>query len=178
MIETVETGSGRAPAEGSAVAGRPLLFPLKQIVVPTDLSAASLKGVRYAVKLARHFNSMLTVLHVFKDPSPLGAITGYYFSDDFDQLQHEAQLKLTEIMDDVIVEHPKSVACCLFGRPSAQIVGMAKALNSDLLVISAHDYHGLKHLAGRSESERIIRYAPCPVLVVYQDESDFVPDAT
>jgi nucleotide-binding universal stress UspA family protein len=169
MIQTVETRSAKAPA--------PSLFPLQQIVVPTDLSEASLIGVRYAVKLAGHFDSMLTVLHVFKDPSPLGAITGYYFSDDFDQLRHEAQLKLTEIMDDVIVEHPRSVACCLFGRPSAQIVGMAKALNSDLIVISDHDYHGFRRLAGGCESERIIRYAPCPVLVVYQNGHDFVPEA-
>jgi nucleotide-binding universal stress UspA family protein len=81
MANTVETRTEGAPA----VAGSLSLFPVKHIVVPIDLSADSLKGVPYAVKLAQHFDSVLTVLHVFKHPPPLGAITGYYFSDDFDQ---------------------------------------------------------------------------------------------
>jgi nucleotide-binding universal stress UspA family protein len=134
--------------------------------------------VRCAIKLARHFDSELTILHAFKRPTLLGAITGgSHSSNDFDQSRREAEQNLSALLKDVRAEHSKSDICFLSGRPSAQIVTMAKALDTDLIVISAHEYHRLQSLVSGSASEQIIRCAPCPVLVVRQSEPDFIPDA-
>jgi nucleotide-binding universal stress UspA family protein len=170
MAEIVETRSAGQAAKQSAVTRKTPLYPVpvKRILVPTDLSAASLKGVAYAVKLARHFDAELTILHVSKhSPSPGSVIGGYYFSDDFDQSRREAHRKLAAILEEVGAEYAKANSCILFGRPATEIATTAKTLNSDLIVICAHHYNWLQRLFSGGESERIVRSAPCPVLVVH-----------
>ena len=41
---------------------------LNHILLPTDLSEASLPATRYAVQLARQFNSTLHLLYVMEEP--------------------------------------------------------------------------------------------------------------
>ena len=57
---------------------------------------------------------------------------------------------------------------------AVRIADVARELASDLLVISTHGYTGLKHVLMGSIAEHVVRYAPCPVLVVRQQEQEFV----
>jgi Universal stress protein family len=61
MAATIEARSTAISAKQSPVTGVPYPVPVKRILVPTDLSAASLKGVAYAVKIAQHFDAELTI---------------------------------------------------------------------------------------------------------------------
>ena len=42
----------------------------------------------------------------------------------------------------------------------------------DLIVISTHGYTGLAHVFMGSTAERVVRHAPCPVLVVRANGRD------
>ena len=61
------------------------------------------------------------------------------------------------------------------GVPYEEIVDVAKELAVDLIVIATHGYTALKHFLLGSTTERVVRLAPCPVLVVREGERDFVP---
>jgi nucleotide-binding universal stress UspA family protein len=52
------------------------------------------------------------------------------------------------------------------GRPYEESCAAAKALTADLIVQTTHGYTGLKHVWLGSTAERVVRHAPCPVLVV------------
>jgi nucleotide-binding universal stress UspA family protein len=52
------------------------------------------------------------------------------------------------------------------GKGYQEIVKAAKQLRADMIVISTHGYTGLKHTIMGSTSERVVRHAPCPVLVL------------
>jgi nucleotide-binding universal stress UspA family protein len=39
-------------------------------------------------------------------------------------------------------------------------------MKADMIVISTHGYTGLKHTIMGSTAERVVRHAPCPVLVL------------
>jgi nucleotide-binding universal stress UspA family protein len=54
----------------------------------------------------------------------------------------------------------------LKGRPFEEICRLARDRSIDLIVTSTRGITGLKHLALGSTAERVVRYAPCPVLVV------------
>jgi len=43
-----------------------------------------------------------------------------------------------------------------------------------MIVIATHGYTGWKHFAIGSTAERVVRAAPCPVLVVREKEHEFV----
>ena len=43
-----------------------------------------------------------------------------------------------------------------------------------LIVLATRGYSGLKHVLLGSTAERVVRHAPCPVLVVREHEHEFV----
>ena len=51
------------------------------------------------------------------------------------------------------------------GRPYEEIVRVAREIGADLIVLSTRGHSGLKHLLLGSTAERVVRNAPCPVLV-------------
>ena len=55
-----------------------------------------------------------------------------------------------------------------------EIVEAAKELDVDLIVTATHGYTGWKHFCIGSTAERVVRSAPCPVLVVREKEHEFV----
>jgi universal stress protein A len=59
------------------------------------------------------------------------------------------------------------------GLPSHEIVEVAKKMDVDLIVIATHGYTGWKHFCIGSTAERVVRAAPCPVLVVREKEHEF-----
>jgi nucleotide-binding universal stress UspA family protein len=61
---------------------------------------------------------------------------------------------------------------------AADIVEYARSEAIDLIVMGTHGRGVLQHLLMGSVAERVVRWAPCPVLTVRADERDFVqPDA-
>ena len=53
------------------------------------------------------------------------------------------------------------------GRPFEEICRLGRDCDIDLIVTSTRGNTGLKHLALGSTAERVVRYSPCPVLVVH-----------
>jgi nucleotide-binding universal stress UspA family protein len=51
---------------------------------------------------------------------------------------------------------------------------MAGRMDADLILLATHGYTGLKHVFLGSTTEQVVRYAPCPVLVVREKEHDFL----
>ena len=47
-----------------------------------------------------------------------------------------------------------------------EIVGLAKELGTDLIVMGCRGHRGIRRAIGGSVSDAVIRHAPCPVLVV------------
>ena len=54
------------------------------------------------------------------------------------------------------------------GRSFHEIATAARSRKADLIIISTHGYTGVKHALLGSTTERVVRHAPCPVLVVRQ----------
>ena len=60
------------------------------------------------------------------------------------------------------------------GMPSREIDLIAKEENADLIIISTHGRTGLQRVLMGGTAEQVVRYAPCPVLVVREHEHEFV----
>lgn len=59
------------------------------------------------------------------------------------------------------------------GIASHEIVEAAKDLDIDLIVMATQGYTGWRHFCIGSTAERVVRSAPCPVLVVREKEHEF-----
>ena len=64
----------------------------------------------------------------------------------------------------------KATAVVRDGKPFEEICHTAKTVGADMIVLTTHGYTGLKHVWLGSTVERVVRHAPCPVLVVRELE--------
>jgi universal stress protein A len=150
-------------------------FPLevRRILAPTDLSSESRKSLNYAVNLARHFGAKLTVCHVMEDAPAVDYALGTYREDRAAWLAERAE-KLQNLADSVAAQHPPTEPYFCTGDLVEEIVKVARLTQADLIVISTHAHPWFVRLFSGSDAERILRQSPCPVLIVRQEEHQFV----
>ncbi|HHY86015.1 MAG TPA: universal stress protein [Verrucomicrobia bacterium] len=148
---------------------------VKQILVPVDFSDASRKALHYAQSLGRQFHSELMILHVIVHvpPPQTLVIETEIFSTEYHE---QAAKQLAEWRKDV--SGPATVKAVVRQGLSAhhEIVEMARECNSDLIVIGNTGRSGLARMVLGSTAERVVRHAPCPVLVVRDSEHDFLEE--
>jgi len=154
----------------------PVRYPivLKRILAPTDLTPGARKAVKYALALAQHFDSQLTIMHVYYPADDAQFSTGNYDYKAAELERENAWDALDTFRSEIKQEYPRIDTLLRSGRPEEEIVEAAKDLDVDLIVLSTHNYHWFPHLVHGSDAERVLRHAPCPVLVVRKEEHDFV----
>jgi len=172
--------SANESSNGKARARVAPALQLRRILVPLDFSTPSLKALRYARAFAHQFKAGLVLLHVTEPvvfPSELGyaPLATETLERSF---QEDAQAKLSAIALEPTATALPVETVLRVGRPFHEIVSAAAELNTDLIIIATHGFTGLTHVLLGSTAERVVRHAPCPVLVVREQEHEFVADAS
>lgn len=152
----------------------PLRFKLGSILVPVDFSEPSRKALHYAKKFAQQFDATITLVHVVEPLAypPDFAVVPLLPPDIEETRTRELQAQLAELAANV-GGGVKTKAVVRTGRAWQEVVDFAKSGGFDLIVVSTHGYTGLKHALLGSVAEKVVRHAPCPVLVVRPEEHDF-----
>ena len=154
------------------------MIQLNRILVPTDFSEHSERAAAYALELARRFDAVeVHCLHVSDIPADLLATSAYYMtgpSEHFiDQVREESQKNLDAFIAKNLPGVPV-IKAFVEGGAFVEIVRYARDNKIELMVIATHGRTGLKHALFGSVAEKVIRKAPCPVLVVKRDEREFI----
>ena len=153
------------PAQSASTAPA---FRLKTILVPVDFSDCSKKALQYAVPFAKQFCAELKLLHVV-ELHPAGSEMAPYDFENVADGRKELQA-LQKTLGD-------SVTSSIFvrtGTPYLEIAEAARELGADLIVISTHGRKGFSRMFFGSTTEKIVRNAPCPVLIVRERERELV----
>jgi len=151
---------------------------LKKILVPTDFSEDSERAAVYAVELARRYGANeVHCIHVSDIPADLLATSAYYMTGPSEQFVEQVRTEGRKSLDAFVKANFKDLAVkavFLEGRPFVEIIRYARENQVDLIIISTHGRGGIKHALFGSVAEKVVRKAPCPVLVVKREERDFV----
>ena len=75
------------------------------------------------------------------------------------------QDRLAEIQEKHDVRFSPDHCYVLSGRPFEEICKLARQINADLIVMPTRGQSGFKRILLGSTAERVVRYAPCPVLI-------------
>jgi nucleotide-binding universal stress UspA family protein len=122
--------------------------PYRRILVPTDFSAGSRRSFRLAARLAGLSRATVTVLHAVAHPADAdGALAS---------LRRFIPHELAHLAPQLVVEA---------GEPCAVILSVAKTIDADLVVLSTGGRDSLRDAVLGTHAQRVIRHAPCPVLV-------------
>lgn len=147
----------------------------KRILAPTDLSNASRKALCYAAAFARQFGGTARLLHVI-EPPPYPEFGYAYVPAKEARLRQVAWEKLEELRNQPpLSEVPDTSAAVRSGNTLHEIVSEAAEQKAELIVLTTQGHTGLVHMLLGSTAEKVVRHAPCPVLVVREKEQEFVP---
>jgi nucleotide-binding universal stress UspA family protein len=136
---------------------------LQTIVVPLDFSTASLRALEFALPLAKRFGARVEVVHVYEGAHQFSSVA----TSPVLWSEEEAKRYLADEVELTFGTRPRREDCHLrVGKPEQEIVAVAEELKADLIVIATHGRGGLKHLMLGNTTEKVIRQATCPVLVV------------
>lgn len=133
------------------------MINIKRILCPIDLSPYSGNAVRYAMALSRVHDAELILLHC---SDALDA------ADEINDLVRE-HVDASDSRWRLIVASPEDVG--------EEIMEHAQAEHVDLIVMRSRRRPHRAALLG-STAESVSRSAPCPVLVMHNDEREFVND--
>lgn len=139
-----------------------------RILVPIDFSVESKKALSHAMQLAAKSEGTIILLHVI-ETLPLQATLGF--------IPHEikkanlkflgrAEAVLTSLCEAELDSHIRYKVMARVGVPYQAIVDTARASAVDLIIVTTHSCNGLKRVFVGNTVERVVRYAPCAVLVL------------
>jgi universal stress protein A len=146
------------------------LLPVKGILCPVDFSDDSIRALKRAEELARHFGAVLSVLHVVT-PIPTGG-PAFEPQPDFDINAYQDSLRLgyQAELDRVVAERleqgARTEAFVAVGDPAEEIIRAAEEGKADMVVLSTHGETGWRRLVFGSVAEKVVRQARCPVLTI------------
>ena len=157
------------PAQTLSLAPR---LKLKKILVPVDFSECSEKALQYAIAFAKQFDAELILVHVVEPYAVSPELPPY----DIASIREERAAKLATLVK-LILPPVRSKSHLCMGTAYAEIANVAKTMEVDLIIISTHARKGLSRIVLGSTTEKVVRYAPCPVLTVRELEREFIPSA-
>ena len=148
---------------------------MKHILVPTDFSAPSKAALRYAVEYAelnKGSAPQLTILSVLEEVIPAGV--QFEFGSSYidtksviDEAERQATKKIDELREEYQLRVKAEAQVIRAVQPvHSEIIEFAKKNAVDLIVMATHGRTGIRRLILGSVAEKIVREAPCPVLIV------------
>jgi nucleotide-binding universal stress UspA family protein len=126
------------------------MIHVTKILYPTDFSSYSTQAYFHAVGLAETYGANLTVVHVHTPDAP---------GDKAHWLNQLEQVRPSN--PKIAVSH-----VLLEGDPASEIARYATDAGIDVIVIGTRGRTGVDRLVLGSVAERVMREAPCSVLVV------------
>lgn len=140
----------------------------QRLLVPLDFSAPSQQALDYAIELAGKLQAGLTLLHVIQPPlvgggPDIGADTSLVLY--LEEIEAEMWQTIETYATRVRAAGLACDAVVIHGTPFQQIIDVATAKQVDLIVMGTHGHTGLQHFFLGSVAEKVVRMAPCPVLV-------------
>jgi nucleotide-binding universal stress UspA family protein len=149
---------------------------LKRILVPIDFSDYSKNALEYAIPFAQQFQASIDLIYVVE---PTIYPADFSFGQiGFPNVEEELRTRGSEELDKLITgEIGKKVNArkvVRTGKPFYEINQYASEEGIDLIIIATHGHTGMEHILFGSTAEKVVRKAPCPVLVVRMGEREFI----
>ncbi|MFP3982937.1 MAG: universal stress protein [Desulfurivibrionaceae bacterium] len=137
---------------------------VKRVLVPIDFSSNAKPIADFACGKAQELGATLTFLTVVEN-------TGFHHSFWVqDSILRDVRDRLEKKAKDFIEEHKQLCKYCdeakvIVGDTVEEIIKTAEEGSYDMIIIGTHGYRGMEKILLGSVAERVVKNAPCPVLV-------------
>jgi len=141
---------------------------IKKILLPTDLSSASISAFKYAKSLAEKYGATIYVLHVLENIPPVLSIRSLDLTLERleKNMEENAKNQLEKIVKENLKTKNKVQTFIRKGVVDDEIIKFAEEKKVDLIVMGTHGRTGIELTILGSIAEKVVRKAKCPVLTV------------
>ncbi len=144
--------------------GSPVFVGFQRILVAFDGSPHAEHALNVAFSIAKDAKAKLQVLSVIRLPDLAESAELHAVLDDerdrfdryFGSIRVRAQEKGIELETEIAV-----------GRPAEQIVNTAEKIQASVIVMGKRSHTILHRWVLGSNTERVLKYAHCPVMIVH-----------
>jgi nucleotide-binding universal stress UspA family protein len=144
--------------------GSPVFVGFQRILVAFDASPHAEHALNVALSMAGDMRAKLFVLAVIRPPEPAESAEFHAvldegrerFESSFIPVRARAKEREIELETDVVV-----------GHPAEQILHRADTIQASLIVLGKRSHTILHRWMLGSNSERVLKYAHCPVMIVH-----------
>ena len=144
--------------------GSPVFVGFQRILVAFDASPHAEHALNVALSMAGDMKAKIFVLAVIRPPEPAESAEFNAVLEDgreryelsFVPIRVRAREREIELETDVVV-----------GHPAEQILHRAEAIQASLIVLGKRSHTILHRWMLGSNSERVLKYAHCPVMIVH-----------
>jgi len=136
----------------------------KRILYATDGSPAAQHALEHASDLAQKYGAEIILVHVFRRIKEYGESP--YFSDLEEERKKAGDTVIGQAMaklrdTDITVQ----IEPCE-GNPAEAIINIARVRRCDLIVMGSRGQGTFQEILLGSVSAKVVRRAPCPVMIV------------
>jgi nucleotide-binding universal stress UspA family protein len=144
--------------------------------VPIDFSEHSKNALKYATSFAQQFKASIDLIYVVEPVIyPSDFSFGQVESPNIEnELSTHGNEELAALIKKEISGKVEARKIVRTGKPFYEINQYAQEEDIDLIIIATHGHSGMEHILFGSTAEKVVRKAPCPVLVVRTGEHEFV----
>lgn len=140
----------------------------KLVLSPIDFSDSSLEALAVARDIASRYGSEILLVHVVPVIPKLPENVGIFHEGAYENdLIHSAELKLADLVAKLKEQGTTARSTVgLANDVAMEILRAAEHERADLIVIATHGMTGWRRLAFGSVTDKVVRTADCPVLVL------------
>jgi len=139
---------------------------IKTILVPTDGSGHSVRAAEYAISIAKEHKAKILAVFVI-DNFVVDQFSKISSRNNVEQdLKDSGQSYISYIVGQAEKQGVTVESIIAKGQPFEQIVNLAKNQSVDLIVMGTTGRRSTDRILIGSVTQRVIEYAPCPVLVI------------
>ena len=150
------------------------MISLKKILCPIDHSDCSKEALKYAVSFAMRDEAKLYLLHIIDIRSFNESLNAMPTQIPDNETLEQLRIKLLDCIPEEIRDDMDVEAIVIQGIPFVEIISTSREKEIDMIVMGSHGRTGISHMMLGSVSEKVVRKAPCPVLIVRQPDQKFV----
>ncbi|TBR37102.1 MULTISPECIES: universal stress protein [Dyella] len=141
----------------------------RHILIPTDGSELSMRGVRMGIDLAKTDGARVTAIHVVPPFHSVTYMAEMLAASEANYVLESAERAKKYLEDVKKLATEAGVACQTLtvesDRPDEVITQAAQDQGCDVIVIASHGWRGLTKLLLGSVTQKVLLSSPVPVLV-------------
>lgn len=139
---------------------------IAKIICGIDGSPSSRKALKFAIDLAERYSAHLCIIHAIPSYLPVFGMSERIITREEEKFKNQTTKKIMKFLNSFNLKKIQHESLFEWGVPANILLDHAEDFNFDLIVIGAKGHSKLYHVLLGSTAEKILRYAPCSLLVV------------